>query len=176
MGMLDRIRSRDDKARAVEPADPAADEMQHHQTAGAQDSPESDAESEAPPPYKHNGSAANAVIDEKEAYATDLPDVLDVGSIWVDLIKREKRGTSVIRHDTNEVYYTFCVEKRWTNPTTHFYRGHISQEPSEKDSAHQPYCIMKMRHLLFRDTNDQIEPAKMKNREFLRYNTKWFGT
>lgn len=139
----------------------------------------SDDEHEGPPPYPHESSVSDskaslASSDGKDDHIYDQLEEVDASSVWLDAFKADKQGTSIVRRGTQDVWYTFTVDKRWTNPTLHMFRGSVPQNVEERSSAMLPFASVKYSTIWLRDSPDQVEATKYKRKEIIKM-PKWYG-
>lgn len=134
---------------------------------------------DAPPAYAHEDSEYAAPSDSKAALLDedddDKDDVVVPGAVWLDAVKADKHGTSIVRREApNDILYTFTLEKRWTNPTVHMFHGSVQQDPEQRPAHILPFASLKSSSILLRDAPDQVEATKYKTKKLIRLN-KWYG-
>lgn len=160
MGLLSKLRSRDE-----------------------QDADTSD-EEEAPPPYVYGEGQAIHASDSKASLASsaskeddlnDATEELNPYAVYLDCRKLDKGGTSIVTHDTGKVVYTLVKEKRFTRGIVHMYKGDVPNDADQRAASPAlAYATVKMSSILLREDEDQVEPVKYKNKEFIRAG-KWYG-
>lgn len=176
MGLLSRIRSKDK-------ADEDAEEAARQPDSNDSDSGE---EGAPPPPYSDgqalqasDSKASLADDDSKQDAIYDSLEELDPQSVWLDVRKADKGGSSIVRRGSDDVLYTFVMDRRWSYGNVLMFKGYVPQNSDERTASHssppQPFVTLKQRSILLRESTDpQIEPVKYKNRQFLRPR-KWYG-
>lgn len=139
-------------------------------------------EEDAPLPYPYGHDASNindskaslASSDGKNDHIDATLEELDTDALWLDALKADKQGSTIVRRDTQDILYTFIVEKRWTNPTLHMFHGSVPHDPEQRPATTLPFASMKYSTILLRDSPSQVEATKYKRRDIVKM-PKWYG-
>lgn len=144
----------------------------------------SDEEDELPPPYPYGQAAGGSSVNDSKAsiassdgkndHIYDLLEEVDANSVWLDALKTDQHGSSIVRRGTQDVLYTLTAEKRWTKPTTHMFRGSVPQLAEERSPTMLPFASIGYSTIRLRESPDQVEATKFKRKEIVKM-PKWYG-